>query len=78
MNKIYTFGPKGVINGPKSRLIREGTTGDCPECGSTTLLKHEWFFVRWGDKIGCIQPSCENYYDSEQNKRERKLEKLGI
>lgn len=61
------------------RLIREGTIGDCPNCGSTTLHKHEWgIFGRWGKKIGCIQPECENYYDSTQNKRDRKLEKLGI
>jgi len=71
MNKIYKIYGNKIIYDPKR-------IGDCPECGSTTLHKHEWFFVRWGDKIGCIQPSCENYYDSGQNKRNKKLEKLGI
>ena len=62
-----------------SRLIKEGTIGDCPKCGSTTLHKHEWGILgRWGKKIGCIQPECENYFDSKQNKRDRKLEQLGI
>lgn len=67
-----------------SRLVKEGTIGDCPNCGSTTLRKYEWpdswlaLFGRWGKKIGCIQSECENYYNSTQNKRDRKLEKLGI
>ena len=69
---------------PLHRIIKEGTIGDCPNCGSTTLRKYEWpdswlaLFGRWGKKIGCIQRECENYYDSTQNKRDRKLEKLGI
>jgi len=43
---------------PLSRLIREGTIGDCPKCGSTT----DKTFFGFGKSIGCIQPECENYY----------------
>ena len=39
-------------------LIQEGTIGDCPKCGSTTIKRFIWF----GQSIGCIQPECENYY----------------
>lgn len=61
------------------RLVKVGTIGDCPNCGSTTLKKHEWgIFGRWGKNIGCIQPECENYHDSIQNKRDKKLDQLGI
>ncbi len=59
---------------PLSRLITEGTIGDCPSCGSTTLKKWKWF----GEKIGCIQPECENYYHNVSRMREIKLKKLGI
>ncbi len=41
-----------------SRLVKEGTVGDCPECGSTTIKRFMWF----GMSIGCIQPDCDNYY----------------
>lgn len=43
---------------PLSRIIREGTIGDCLKCHSTTIKRFIWF----GRKIGCIQPECENYY----------------
>ena len=43
---------------PLSRIIREGTIGDCLKCHSTTIKRFIWF----GRKIGCIQPKCENYY----------------
>ena len=43
---------------PISRIITEGTIGDCPECGSTTIKRFVWF----GRSIGCIQQLCENYY----------------
>lgn len=43
---------------PLPRIIREGTIGDCPECGSTTVKKFLWF----GKQIGCIQSECKNYY----------------
>ena len=39
------------------RIIREGTIGTCPKCGSTE--KRKWII---GKKLGCIQPECENYY----------------
>jgi len=40
-------------------LIREGTTGDCPHCGSTSIKRWIWF----GKIIGCINPGCSNYYN---------------
>lgn len=43
---------------PMSRIIREGSIGTCPECGSTEKIT--WFGL--GKKIGCIQPECKNYY----------------
>lgn len=43
---------------PLTRLIREGTIGDCPICKSTTIKK----FMGFGKPIGCIQEECENYY----------------
>ena len=42
---------------PLARIIREGTLGDCPKCGSTTVTKSIWS----RKKIGCIQPKCINY-----------------
>ena len=39
-------------------LIREGTLGDCPHCGSTSIKRWIWF----GKIIGCINPGCSNYY----------------
>jgi len=53
---------KSLVIKPCIRLIREGTIGDCPDCGSTTVRKYGFF----GKKIGCIQPKCKNYY---KNKR---------
>lgn len=58
------------------RLIREGTTGTCPKCGSTELKKYEFLFIRFGENIGCIQPKCDNFFDSKQKKRGIKLNKL--
>ena len=43
---------------PIGRLIREGTIGDCPYCGSTTVKRWIWF----GKIIGCINPGCSKYY----------------
>jgi hypothetical protein len=43
---------------PLCRIIREGTIGDCPHCGSTSIKRWVWF----GKIIGCINPSCSNYY----------------
>jgi len=43
---------------PLPRVIREGTEGSCPKCGSTE--KRNWFGL--GKKIGCISERCENYY----------------
>ena len=43
---------------PLGRLIREGTIGDCPYCGSTTIKR----WILFGRSIGCIQETCTNYY----------------
>ena len=51
---------------PICRIIREGTVGSCPKCGST----EQRTFFNWGGKsffglgkkIGCIQPECDNYW----------------
>lgn len=59
---------------PPSQVIREGTIGDCPICGSTTDKKYIWF----GEKIGCINERCSNYkyYKSKKQIRKEKLKKL--
>ena len=46
---------------PLTRIITEGTIGDCPKCNSTTIKRFIWF----GQSIGCIQPKCKNYYKNE-------------
>lgn len=53
------------------RLIREGTIGDCPECGSTTIRR----FILFGRRIGCINPECP-FYHKRYNNAYRKREKL--
>ncbi len=67
-----------LIKPPLIRLIKEGTIGTCPNCGSTELLKYEWFFFRFGEKIGCIQKECENYHLIDWRVRDKKLKKLGL
>lgn len=47
---------------PVGRRIREGTMGTCPNCHSTEQRRFNWIFFRFGKKIGCINPDCENYY----------------
>ena len=48
---------------PLSRLIREGSIGDCPLCKSTQMRKHSMgMFFNLGPIIGCIHPECKNYY----------------
>jgi len=47
---------------PLSQIIAEGTVGSCPKCGSTERYKHDYYFFKFGGKIGCIQPECENYW----------------
>ena len=69
---------KNKLKKPLVRLIKEGTVGTCPFCGSTELHKYEWFFFRLGEKIGCIQSECENYYLNEWRVRDKKLKKLGL
>ena len=75
-------GPGWWPKPPSTRIVTEGTIGDCPVCKSTTLHKHNWnllfFNIKFGKKIGCIQPKCDNYYNSVVNKRDRLLDNLGI
>ena len=52
---------KPVIKLPM-KLIREGSLGTCPECGSTEVKKYRLF----GEKIGCVSPNCKNYYKKEK------------
>jgi len=47
---------------PPSRIIKEGTMGSCPQCGSTEVRGGLLRFFGIGKMIGCIQPECENYY----------------
>lgn len=56
---------------PPVRLIREGSIGDCPKCGSTTVKRFIWF----GRRIGCINPECP-FYHKRYNNAYRKREKL--
>lgn len=51
------------------RLIREGTIGDCPYCGSTTVRRFIWF----GKRIGCISPRCQGYYKKFNGKYKEKI-----
>lgn len=44
---------------PSTKLVREGTIGTCPKCGSTEIKRFIWF----GKSIGCINSKCENYYE---------------
>ena len=69
--------PSNLIK-PLIRLVKEETIGSCPKCGSTELHRYEWFFFRFGEKIGCIQKECENYHNSLVNQRNKKLKKLGL
>jgi hypothetical protein len=47
---------------PLSRIIQEGTIGDCP--------------FSFGESIGCIQSECENYYLNKSRMRKEKLKDL--
>jgi ssDNA-binding Zn-finger/Zn-ribbon topoisomerase 1 len=70
MMEFYSFGtPKPTP--PPSRLIREGTVGDCLMCGSTTVKRFIWF----GRKIGCINPDCPNYYKRFEDDRKTNTRK---
>lgn len=59
---------------PLCRLIREGTIGDCPICGSTTEKRFNFFRV--GKSMGCIHPDCSNYKYNKQRIRLKKLKKI--
>lgn len=53
---------------PLIRLIREGTTVNCPKCGSSRKYKF-WPFK----SKHCIQPECENYYGNKIIKNKKKI-----
>ena len=55
--KEFVLDESKVIK-PPSMIIREGTVGTCPKCGSTEKRRFGFF----GKKLGCIQPECKNYY----------------
>ncbi len=57
-----TIDEEKIIRLP-SRLIREGSIGTCPECGSTEVKKYRIF----GKMIGCISPRCEKYYKNRND-----------
>ena len=57
---------------PLSRVIREGTEGSCPKCGSTEEKKYYFF----GPKIVCINHKCDNYKFNTKRTRKLKLQKL--
>ena len=51
---------------PIGSLLREGDLGPfCPKCYSSLKYKI-WPFIR---SKYCIQPDCENYYESERNEK---------
>ena len=54
-----TVDPQKIIP-PLTRLIKEGTCGDCPSCGSTQLKKMISRKV-----LGCINPECKNYHKNK-------------
>ena len=49
---------------PLSRLIREGTVGDCPHCQSTTEYDKLFGFITkyFGAKKYCLNKDCIYYY----------------
>lgn len=61
---------------PLSRIIQEGTFGDCPKCHSTTKKKYDLLLFSFGENIGCIQPECDNYYLNKYFMRKKKLKEL--
>jgi hypothetical protein len=65
-----------IPKAPCCRVIREGTIGTCPECGSTEDRKYNFLFFSFGKKIGCINECCHNYKFNKQRIRKYKLKKL--
>jgi len=52
---------KNIIESPQqplSRIIREGTIGDCPICKSTSE-RRPWLFGKWY----CINNKCHHYHN---------------
>lgn len=61
---------------PVCRIIREGTVGTCPKCGSTEDKKYNFLWFSFGPKIGCINPECDNFKYNKQRVRKIKLKRL--
>jgi len=62
LNKLH---PPIIIDKPIApllKLVREGTQGTCPKCGSTEIREHSFLGIPFGKIKGCIQPDCEKYY----------------
>ncbi len=49
---------------PLCRIIREGGSKFCPECGSTYLTRYKVFYLGIRKIQGCIQPKCDLFEKS--------------
>ena len=61
---------------PLCQVVREGTVGTCPECLSTELRKYEFWMFSFGEKIGCLNPDCDNFYLNKNRIRLKKLKNI--
>ena len=59
---------------PLSRIVKEGTIGDCICCKSTTIKR----FIFFGKIIGCINSQCKFFYKKYQKKANKKNKKNKI
>lgn len=49
---------------PLSRMINDNSGRICNRCGSSIKIKYDFIlFIIYEN--GCIQPECENYYNSK-------------
>lgn len=48
---------------PMNRIMRS-TEIICKHCGSDIVREHKTWFIFWSKytDLGCLDPSCENYY----------------
>jgi uncharacterized protein (DUF983 family) len=56
---------------PIGRIIREGSNCDCPICRSSRIRKPKLFGKKY-----CINPDCDNSYNSKKNIRIRKIKEI--
>ncbi len=64
------------LNPPLSRIVKEGDAGTCKVCHSSEKRKYNIMGISFGEKIGCINPECPNYYNSLQYQRSKKINKI--